>query len=187
MAIAVKIDFDDVYEIDPESEEMTSATFSTILTDGTITPLWIEIQPPSDLLPKVYNLAFGPHDKKGELDDSAELTHQNYSKVFSTILLHAKAYLTLYPDHYLGIDGSNNARAFLYYRQMLRNFAYLDEHFNMGALKYYVRITRFGKTHYENPFDFTDILPEVVKITKDSPKRVDHMYNYFIFNNKDKN
>jgi hypothetical protein len=26
-------------------------------------------------------------------------------------------------------------------------------------LKYYVRISRFGKTQYDNPFDFNDVVP----------------------------
>jgi hypothetical protein len=185
MAIAVKIDFTNVYEIETFSNELTLASFATELADGSNTPLIVEIGPDShELIPNVYNLAFGPPDHNGELDDKAEIKHKDYSKVFSTILLHARAYLTLHPDHYLGIDGSNEARAFLYYRFILRNFDYLNQYFSMGALKYYVRITRFGKYQYENPFDFNDIKPDLVKIVKSSPVRMGFMYNYFIFNNK---
>jgi len=185
MAITVKINFDDVYDITTKSEEMTLASFETELTDGTKKELIIEISSHvHELIPNVYNLAFGPSDADGEIDDKAQLTHKNYSKVFSTILLHAQAYLRNNPNHCLGIDGSNNSRALLYYRIILSNFDYLSEYFDVEALKYYVRITRFKKYQYENPFDFQDIIPDFVKITRDSPQYPEFMYNYFIFSKK---
>lgn len=182
MAIAVKINFDDVYDINIASNEMTLASFETELANGSKKELIVEISPEAhELMPDVYNLAFGPSDANGEIDDKAQLKHKNYSKVFSTILLHAQAYLTNNPNHYLGIDGSDNSRALLYYRFILSNFDYLSNYFNMGALKYYVRITRFGKYQYENPFDFKDIKPDLVKITRESSRHLEFMYNYFIF------
>lgn len=189
MAISVKINFNNVYDINIASNEMTSASFETELIDESKEKLIVEISPEAhELMPNVYNLAFGPPDVNGEIDDKAQLKHKDYSKVFSTILLHAQAYLTIHPEHYLGIDGSDNSRAFLYYRFILNNFGYLSSYFSMGALKYYVRITRFGKYQYENPFDFQDIMPGLVKITRESPRSLDFMYNYFIFNLiKDKN
>lgn len=186
MAIVVKINFDDVYDINIASSEMTLASFETELADGSKKKLIVEISPEGhELMPNVYNLAFGPPDANGEIDDKAQIKHKNYSKVFSTILLHAQAYLTIYPNHYLGIDGSDSSRAFLYYRFILNNVDYLSNYFNIGALKYYVRITRFGKYQYENPFDFKDIKPVLVKITRDSPRNIELMYNYFIFNKKE--
>jgi hypothetical protein len=186
MAISVKIDFDAVYDINTPSDEITLANFEAELEDGTKKKLIVEISSEAhELMPNVYNLAFGPENERGEIDDKAQLKHKDYSKVFSTILLHAQAYLILHPNRYLGIDGSNNSRAILYYRFMLNNFDYLNKYFSMGALKYYVRITRFGKLQYDNPFDFEDILPSLVKITKDSPRRMDLMYNYFIFSKKE--
>ena len=51
-------------------------------------------------------------------------------------------------------------------------------------MKYYVRITRFGKHQYENPFDFKDVKSAVVKITRDSPRYPEFLYNYFLFTKK---
>lgn len=137
-----------------------------------------------ELMPNVYNLAFGPLNANGKLDDKAQIKHRDYSKAFSTILLHARAYLANNPGHYLGIDGSNNSRALLYYKIILDNFDYLSNHFNIGAMKYYVRITRFGKYQYENPFDFQDIKLDAIRITRDSPRYPEFLYNYFIFTKK---
>jgi hypothetical protein len=137
-----------------------------------------------ELLPDVYNLAFGPLDAKGRINDKAELPHKDYSKVFSTILFEAWTYLKKNKDHYIGIDGSDNSRAYLYHMFIQRNYLYLNNYFNIYGIKYYVRITRFGKTQYDNPFDFSDI--------QTYPERIEHrvkihlhlMYNYFIFNLK---
>lgn len=181
MAIGVKIDFDQTIDFAEISEDLRTATFRTEITTGNKVDLQIEISNEAHaLLPNVFNLAFGPLDKRGQIDDRAELPHKDYSKVFSTILLHALNYLTSNADQYLGIDGSDNYRAYYYWRFLQRNFYYLDKYFEMFGLKYYVRITRFGKDQYDNPFDFGDILaqPDRIYKTAESPKL---MYNYFIF------
>jgi len=138
-----------------------------------------------ELLPNVYNFAFGPPDKQGRINDRAELTHIDYSKVFSTILLSAFTYLEHNTNHYLGVDGSDNNRAFFYYRAMMRNFNYLDRHFNVYGIKYFVRISRLGKTQYDNSFDFEDIISESYKITPDQQISQHSMYNYFVFGLKE--
>ena len=113
MAAPVKIDFDNLYEIENISQDLKFSSFRTQLNNGGDVPLVVRISNQSHaLLPNVYNLSFGPLNAKGKLDDKAELTHSNYSKVFSTILFSALAYLETNPDHYLGIDGSDNARAY---------------------------------------------------------------------------
>ena len=186
MAVRVKIDFDKVYDFDEISPGFNLSSFNTRLQDGKEIPLKVRISNQAHaLLPNVYNLAFGPLNKQGKIDDRAELTHSDYSKVFSTILFSAYAYLRQNPGHYLGIDGSDNTRAYFYYRALQRNFAYLDRHFHMYGVKYFVRITRFGKTQYDNPFDFQDIMPYPSKIGADHEITQDHMYNYFIFTLKE--
>lgn len=185
MAASLKIDFKNLYEIDNISADLRISTFNTHLNNGQALPLIVKISNESHaLLPNVYNFAFGPLNSKGKIDDKAELTHADYSKVFSTILFSALAYLKSNPDHYLGIDGSDNARAYFYYRALQRNFTYLNQHFRMFGVKYFVRITRFGKTQYDNPFDFEDIMPYPFRIEKGAQISQDHMYNYFIFNLK---
>jgi hypothetical protein len=115
MAIAVDLNFKNPYDIHPLTEDLRINVFETELQDGSTVPLKVEISnEPHELLPKVFNLAFGPMNEKGEIDDKAELHHKDYSKVFSSILLTGFTYLGNNKDHYLGIDGSNNARAYLY-------------------------------------------------------------------------
>ena len=132
MAVAVKLDFDNPYNIEPVSEDLRISTFRTELQDGTQIPLKVEVSSePHELLPNVFNLAFGPTNDKGKIDDKAELSHKDYSKVFSSILLTGLTYLANNKNHYLGIDGSNNARAYLYYRFLQKNFDYLDKFFKI--------------------------------------------------------
>jgi hypothetical protein len=182
MAVVVKLDFDETYNIDPLSDDLRVSTFVSDLEDGRSIPLRVEISSqPHALLSSVFNLAFGPTNAKGEIDDKAEIAHKDYSKVFSSILLAGLIYLTDHPDQYLGIDGSNNARAYLYYRFLQRNFGYLDQYFEMYGLKYFVRISRFGKNQYDNPFDFNDVIPMTDRIPKGMVIRSNLMYNYFIF------
>jgi|SRR5579859_2339414 len=185
MALSIKIDFNNSYEIDTISNNLKTITFHSEVTDGRSIPLKIEISNDAhELLPNVYNLAFGPTDEKGRIDDKARLAHKDYSRVFSTILLSGLTYLTSNKGHYLGVDGSDNARAYLYYLFLQRNYLYLNQYFNLFGLKYYVRITRFGKTQYDNPFNFDDINPKPERIQKETRMPASYMYNYFIFNLK---
>lgn len=186
MAARVKIDFNDVYDLEELSSDLKISSFKTKLENGNETPLKVKISNNAhELLPNVYNLAFGPLNKQGKIDDRALLVHDDYSKVFSTILFSALTYLEQNKEHYLGIDGSDNTRAYFYFRAMMRNFDYLDRFFNMYGVKYFVRISRFGKTQYDNPFDFEDILSYPYRITGGHQISQDLMYNYFIFYLKD--
>jgi len=187
MAISPKIDFQNLYEPESVSSDWKLSSFNSELDNGRTLPIIVKISgQPHELLPNVYNLSFGPLNKQGKIDDRAELTHKSYSKVFSTILFFAFAYLKKNSGHYLGIDGSDNQRAYFYYRTLQRNYEFLDKRFLMYGIKYFVRITRFGKTQYDNPFDFEDIVPYPFKIEKGIPVSQDHMYNYFIFTLKSK-
>ncbi len=188
MASRIKIDFENVYELDEISPDFKLTSFRTKLVAGTELPLVVKISNhPHVLIPAVYNMAFGPLNKQGKIDDKAELTHADYSKVFSTILFAAYAYLEQYPEHILGIDGSDNARAYYYFRAIMRNFHYLNQHFVIYGVKYFVRITRLGRTQYDNPFDFEDVIPYPDKLVADQTVSQDLMYNYFIFTLKGNN
>jgi hypothetical protein len=148
MIFQVNIDFDNIYEITPVSENFKKSFFETELVDGPLTNIHVRISNEShELDANIYNLSFGPLDKRGVVDDKVALRHRNYSKVFSTILFRARTYLLYNPDHYLGIDGSNNARAYLYYRVIQRNYDYLNNYFDIYGLKYYVRITRLERSN----------------------------------------
>ena len=181
MVLKLKIDFDNTYKIDSRSADLRESIFTSILADGNTIALQVKISDEAhELFPDVYNLTFGPLKPNGKLDDKIELTHQDYSKTFSTILEAGGYYLNANPDHDLGIDGSNNARAYLYYRTLQRNYDYLSRFFEFFGLKYYVRISRFGKTQYDDPFDFDDIAFNYVRIEKDMVLPDQMMFNYFI-------
>jgi hypothetical protein len=182
MVLQTKIDFDNIYETIPVDRNLKRSVFETELVDGTQTEIYVVVSSkPHELHPNVYNLAFGPVNRKGGIDDKAALTHKNYSKLFSTILFEAKNYLSRNPDHLLGIDGSNNVRAYLYYRFIQRNYDYLNNYFDIYGVKYFVRIARLGKTQYEDPFDFEDVRGHVEKLEKNMEINLEFMYNYFIF------
>ena len=80
----------------------------------------------------------------------------------------------------VGIDGSDNIRARLYWNILQSNIDYLSRIFRMAGLNYYVRISRVGKNQYDNPFDFDDVFEKLEPIEKyvQCPKR---MHNYLIF------
>lgn len=178
--VSVTFDFENLYPTDDISPDLRVTTFRTVLNDGSELPLKVEIESEAEeLLPDVYNLAFGPMNAQEEIDDKAQVSHQDYSKCFSTILFSGVTYLQSNPDDYLGVDGSDNRRATLYYRQIQTNYDYLEQFFEIYGIKYYVRITRFGKRQYDNPFDFKDIFAKPERILKRAVPRM--MYNYFIF------
>ncbi|HEV2482237.1 MAG TPA: hypothetical protein VGS79_21380 [Puia sp.] len=78
MAVVVKLDFNKTYEIDPLSGDSRVSTFNSELEDGASIPLRVEISStPHAMLPSVFNLAFGPINAKGEIDDRAEIAHKD--------------------------------------------------------------------------------------------------------------
>src|ERR1700733_1125325 len=98
MSVSPKIDFQNVYEPESISSDLKFSSFNTELDSGQALPIVVKISDqPHQLLPNVYNLSFGPLNKHGKIDDRAELTHKSYSKVFSTILFFAFAYLKKNP------------------------------------------------------------------------------------------
>jgi len=180
----VKIDFRNRYDFNFASDDYRVRSFQAELKDGSLVDLYVKIdEQPHEILSHVYNMAFGPLNPKGQVDDRAQLTYKDYSKVFSTILWSALMYLKDHIHHSLGIDGSDNRRAHMYYRFLQRNYEYLDKCFRIYGIKYYVRITRFGKQQYENPFDFEDVQYVSSPVDKNS-EIPSPMINYFIVNLK---
>jgi hypothetical protein len=183
MGLNVKINFDDCYDIIDSRADLKLHKFNTILSGGDKLTLGISInEQPHHLLPDVYNLAFGPIDDNNNIDDSVQIKHENLSKTFSTIVLTALTFLNENPATYLGIDGSNNARAYMYYRCVNNNYNYLTKYFKLFGVNYYVRILR--KTNDEDqfcPVDNNDLLaiPSEISFGEFIPS--DKLYNYFIF------
>lgn len=143
MALNIRIDFENCYETEPVTADLRLIRFNSERTDYTTVQIGVLIgHQPQALLPNVYNLAFGPMDDNNEIDDQAKVAHADHSKVFSTIILSALTFLNNNPDKYLGIDGSNNARAYLYFRTIQNNYYILTQYFDIFGVNYYVRVLR---------------------------------------------
>jgi hypothetical protein len=186
MALNIKIDVKNRYTVKALTNELTVNTFNSILQNGDTVPVGIHISEESHpLMPNVYNLAFGPFDKCNQIDDQAKLCHQDHSKLFSTIVYTSLTYLQLNKEKYLGIDGSNNARAYLYYRCIQNNLDYLNQYLNIYGVNYYMRVLRRLKLEDTNfHMDEDDVLALPKGIIKESFLKYEKLYNYFIFNLK---
>ncbi|WPQ63072.1 hypothetical protein SIO70_32410 [Chitinophaga sancti] len=181
----VKLDFDRVYQVDVEKGNEGEGFFYTVLRSGRKKRIKVQINDrPHELLDNVYNLAFGPVDRKERIKDMESLKHADYSMVFSTILNFAGWYLMQHPDRSVGLDGSTNSRAYYYFRMIKQNCDYLSKRFDMYGIKYYVRIKRKGTGLYEAPFDFRDIQSSAYKLLIDEIEKnreLETMFNYFTF------
>lgn len=184
MALNIKIDLDDRYPVKTLYHSSLLTTFDTVLKNGDIVPIGITISDePHPLIPNVYNLAFGPLGLNNQIDDKIKLCHQNHSKLFSTIVFSGISFLKNNTGKFLGIDGSNNARAYLYYRCIQNNYEYLSQHLNIYGINYYIRILRELKDNDRSiPFDKGDIIAIPQSIKKHALVRHEKLYNYFIFN-----
>lgn len=155
--------------------------FDAELADGSVVRLKLEVSGMThELLPHVYNLAFGPVDGNGKVNTHSRFTYRNRMKVFSTMLLFVDTYLRSHPEHYIGVDGSSNSRAELYYRGWQRNFNYLSAYMKLDGIKFFVRIARIGREQYHNPFDFDDVQWSVFPVNRCDRPAGGIMYNYFV-------
>lgn len=186
MALNIKIDFNDCYPVRTLNENFSLSSFISTLQTGEAIPIGINISDePHPLIPNVYNLAFGPLGVNNQIDDKVKLCHLNHSKLFSTIVLTGLSFLRDNEDKFLGIDGSNNARAYMYYRCIQNNFDYLNRFMNIYGVNYYIRILRkVDEKDDEHPFDEEDILAMPQAINKEPLLKYGKLYNYFIFNSK---
>ena len=184
MALNIKIDLNDCYTRRTLYQNSLLTTFDTTLKNGDIVPIGVNISDEEHpLIPNVYNLSFGPLGPNNQLDDKIKLCHQNHSKLFSTIVLTGISFLENNTDKFLGIDGSNNARAYMYYRCIQNNYEYLRQYLNIYGVNYYIRILRkFKDGNSRVPFDDGDIIATPNIISKDTQIRPEKLYNYFIFN-----
>ncbi len=178
MALNIKIDFNHRYITELVAADFRYSTFESVLIDGSVVTLGIKISTEEHLyMPDVYNMSFGPGNEVHQVDDQAKLKHQDYSKVFSTIIFEGLSFLNEYKNKYLGIDGSNTARAYMYYRCIQNNFKYLNSYFTIYGVNYYLRILRDGNRVYEQE----DVLIIPKLITFGEHIKPAKLYNYFIF------
>jgi len=177
--LMIKIDFDDTYELDECGAYLSFITFYTTLHNKNKLLLKVKIAPLNDpLLPNVCNLSFGPIKKNGKINDTIKLKHENTSKVFSTIIFYAITFLKNNENISIGIDGSNDARAYLYHRMFISNKEYLKEYVKTIGVDWYVRLLRNNEIECDDSgYAFFKPKPEPFDYLRKSTD----LYRYYIF------
>lgn len=179
----IDLNFEDIYDLIPFSGELNVFSFLSPIIDGRHQLILVKIQNAANaFMPEFLNLAYGPPNQDGTIDDMAVVQHANYSKTFSTILFCALSYLKSNGSgNFIGIDGSDFRRAYLYFRTLQRNYEYLSKYFRLLGLKYYARVLR-GKDKYDHMSVDLEELTHVGFSIKNKPLR-NHksLFNYFIF------
>ncbi|SEO04869.1 hypothetical protein SAMN05216436_1303 [bacterium A37T11] len=178
----IKIDLSNTLEPLFVNREFTEFIFLSELIDGSSKELHVLIsEHPDPLLPNVYNLAFGPLGDDGEIDDQAIISHKNVNIVFSSILFYAYTFLLANEGEpfSMGVDGSNETRAYLYHRMFSYNQHELADVFYIVGVDWYVRLLRNGNDieRDEQGFPYFKPRPEPFDIAR---KPAD-MYRYYMF------
>lgn len=190
MNLNVIINLDDTYDIEDISPDFDKFQFTSVCKqkggDDYQVTLHVQIENRRNVfLPGVFNLAFGPLNEDGTINDTISLRHQNNSKVYSTILLGAVAFLRNKnePNTYVGVDGSDITRAYLYYKLLQTNYDYLVQYVEMIGVKYFVRLLRGKNTADALMPDTEDLAIQPFKILKGQQMNCTKLYNYFMFKN----
>ena len=172
------INLEDTYEPIDVAEDLSFMTFYSEVTNSPNILIKVDISPLGDLhLPNVCNMAFGPLIN-GDIDDKAKINHQSKDKVFSTILLFSLIYLQSNSKITIGIDGSNDIRAYLYHRMFLTNRTYLNEYFVTIGVDWYVKLLRNGDIELDtNRQPYFKPKPEPFDYLR--PAR--NLYRYYMF------
>lgn len=179
MALNIRIDVENRYEFTDVVSENYNHVFNSPLKNGTNCPIAIKIDKEEHpMIENVHNLAFGPLNERNEIDDRVKLSHTDHAKLFSTIVFASISYLSIHKHKFIGIDGSDTRRAYMYYRCIKNNFAYLNTLFDIYGVNYYLRMLR----HNEYLSDDIMIVPK--RITDKDNTRHQDLYNYFIFRTK---
>lgn len=180
MNLDVKIDFDDVYEIEWLAPDFSYGRFNSPTKNGPVELYVSIVVSTNQFLGEIPNLAFGPLREDGTIDDDAKIKHENNSKVYSTMLFAALTYLNTKNLNFIGIDGSNHIRALLYYKVLQLNFDYLAHYFQVAGVKYYIRLLR--GFHKSDPLiaDHDDITSIPMRLTKFHRIENRKLFNYFV-------
>lgn len=141
----IKINLENTFEAIYVSSNFDQYIFESQLKNNKIIQLKIKFTNIANpLLPNVYNLAFGPFNESGKIDDSINLKHRDSNKVFSTVILFSLTFLKDNPNATIGIDGSDDLRANLYHRMFRYNYKDLQDFIVIIGVDWYVRLLRNG-------------------------------------------
>ncbi|WP_436488440.1 DUF6934 family protein [Chitinophaga sp. ARDCPP14] len=175
----IRINFEDTFEPIEVATDLTDIKFYSRLKNGKLILLKIEIRPLTDpLLPNVFNLAFGPLNEEGKINDEIKVNHSNIGKMFSTVLLFALSFLRKNNSSTIGVDGSNDIRAYLYHRMFQTNKKYLCDVIITIGVDWYVRLLRNNTVEKDNlGFPFFKPKPEQF----DYQRSTKDLYRYYMF------
>ena len=175
----IKINLEDTFEATYVSPNFDQYIFESQLKDNTITPLKVKFTNIAEsLLPNVYNLAFGPFDANGKINNFVNLKHKDSNKVFSTIILFSITFLKNNPHISIGIDGSDDLRANLYHRMFRYNYKNLRDFLVIIGVDWYVRLLRNGTIELDNNgLAFFKPKPEPF----DFQRKTNDLYRYYMF------
>ena len=182
--MVVKINFENVYELLATASNFMEATFNSYDKEGNPVLLKILIEPHHNpFLPNVFNLCFGPLTIEENIDDTVQIYHEDLNKLFSTIILFSLTFLQENPKITVGLDGSCDARAYLYHRMFRTNKTYLDEYFKALGVDWFVRLMR-NNDYERRPDGFAFFKPKPEPFDYQRP--ASDLYRYYMFKLKNK-
>lgn len=140
----IKIDLNNTYDPIYVSTDLDHYVFEAVLKDDSIIQLHVNIVPHfSELLPNVYNFAFGPLNEDNEINDAVKLKHKDIEKLFSTLIFFGLTFLNeKSSETFIGIDGSDDFRATLYHKMFKANMNDLGDVLSVVGVDWYVRLLR---------------------------------------------
>jgi len=176
----IKINLENTFEAIYVSPNFDQYIFESQIKNNTLIQLKVKFTNIADsLLPNVYNLAFGPFDDTGKINDSINLKHKDSNKVFSTIILFSIIFLKDNPHAAIGIDGSDDLRANLYHRMFRYNYKDLQDFIVIIGVDWYVRLLRNGSIELDDDGSaFFKPKPEPF----DFHRKSHDLYRYYMFN-----
>ena len=178
----IKINLEDTIVPHYVSQDLTDFRFYSPQKKGGVAELIVQIRNINDpLLSNVYNLGFGPPDGAGSFSDTVSLSHSNPGKVFSTVILVAIAFLERNPSLAIGIDGSDDRRAYLYHRMFSSNRHPLEETLILTGVDWYVRLLRSGDVE-RDPSGAAYFKPRPEAF--DFQRKTNDLYRYYLINLK---
>ena len=168
-------------------KEAAFLEFKAALYDGRMVNMRVEISGTAhDLIADVYDLKFGPVDTKDRIDNRPEFVYADYPLIFSSVMRFMKEYLKLYPDRRIGMNGNDDTRDYLRYAIIMREYEQVSQDFEVYGVNLYVRLNCPTSMEYDSPYDFSEIYPETIKLSRELNIPVGNLYNYIVFKLKTK-
>ncbi|KFF07849.1 DUF6934 family protein [Chryseobacterium luteum] len=178
----IKINLEDTYEPISISDDLTEFIFHSELNSGESKDLYVRFYDYEDpFLPNVYNLAYGPLDEHGKIDDTIKLQHKNINKLFSTIIFFVITFLDTNKDKKIGIDGSDDTRAYLYHRMFISNHEELNDLVVIIGVDWYVKLLRNGNVERDQ-YDRALFKPRPEPF--DLERKASNLYRYYLIERK---